>query len=101
MDVRNYLNEKYPNRWIGRGGPIAWPARSPDLTPLDFFLWGHVKEQVYKTQVNTVIELRERIQTALNNVPQDMILRATEAVMRRTQMCINMEGRHFEHMPST
>ncbi|EFN63829.1 hypothetical protein EAG_00111, partial [Camponotus floridanus] len=26
--VRNYLNEQYPHRWIGRGGPIAWPARS-------------------------------------------------------------------------
>ena len=22
--------------WIGRGGTIAWPPRSPDLTPLDF-----------------------------------------------------------------
>ncbi|EFN72427.1 hypothetical protein EAG_03551, partial [Camponotus floridanus] len=40
--VRNYLNEQYPHRWIGRGGPIAWPARSPDLTSPDFFLWGYV-----------------------------------------------------------
>ena len=24
-----------------------WPARSPDLTPLDYFLWGYVKEMVY------------------------------------------------------
>jgi len=31
----------YPNRWIGRGEPQNWPARSPDLTPLEFFLWKH------------------------------------------------------------
>lgn len=34
--VRQHLNENYP-QWIGRGGPVAWPPRSPDLTPLDFF----------------------------------------------------------------
>ena len=37
-NVRNHLNVAYPNRWIGRGGPVPWPARSPDLTPLDYFL---------------------------------------------------------------
>ncbi|GBM88486.1 hypothetical protein AVEN_269361-1 [Araneus ventricosus] len=29
-----------PDRWIGRGGPVLWPPRSPDLTPLDFFPMG-------------------------------------------------------------
>jgi hypothetical protein len=38
----------YPNRWIGRGGLRHWPALSPDLNPLDFFLWGYVKNVVYK-----------------------------------------------------
>lgn len=44
--VRQFLNQTYPNRWIGRGGTIGWPARSPGLTPIDFFLWGFVKDQV-------------------------------------------------------
>jgi len=25
----------------------AWPPRSPDATPRDFFLWVYVKDQVY------------------------------------------------------
>jgi hypothetical protein len=33
--VREYLNA-YTNRWLGRGGPVAWPPKSPDLTPLDY-----------------------------------------------------------------
>jgi hypothetical protein len=37
LTVREYLNKTFPNRWIGRDGPIAWPPRSPDITPLDFF----------------------------------------------------------------
>ena len=42
--VRDFLNDQFPERWIGRGGPISWPPRSPDLTPLDFFFWGYVKQ---------------------------------------------------------
>lgn len=37
MPVRNWLNERFPGKWIGRRGAIEWPPRSPDLTPLDFF----------------------------------------------------------------
>ena len=37
LDVRNHLNRRFGHRWIGRGGPIPWPPRSPDLNPLDFF----------------------------------------------------------------
>ena len=40
LDVSDHLNECFPQQWIGRGGPTAWPPRSPDLTPLDFFFLG-------------------------------------------------------------
>ncbi|KMQ84872.1 hypothetical protein RF55_16973 [Lasius niger] len=51
LDVREYLDQNFPNRWIGREDPIAWPARSPDLNPLNFFFWGYVKSLVYETPV--------------------------------------------------
>lgn len=31
------LDERYPERWIGRKAAIGWPTRSPDLNSLDFF----------------------------------------------------------------
>ncbi|GFS72586.1 uncharacterized protein NPIL_493121 [Nephila pilipes] len=37
-DVRSFLDGILPNRWIGRRGFVEYPPRSPDLTPLDFFL---------------------------------------------------------------
>jgi hypothetical protein len=43
LSARRHLNGHYPGRWRGRGEPIAWPPRSPDLNPLDFYLWGHLK----------------------------------------------------------
>ena len=45
--TREFLNNNYINRWIGRGRPIAWPACSPDLNPLDFYLWEFFKSFVY------------------------------------------------------
>jgi hypothetical protein len=42
-----FLNENYEGIWIGKGGPLAWPTWSPDLNPLDFFLWGCMKSRVY------------------------------------------------------
>jgi hypothetical protein len=52
-----YLNLKSPGRWIGRGGPVAWPPQSPGLNPLDFYLWGHFKS----SPVDDVVTLRNEI----------------------------------------
>ena len=34
------LNEMFPARVISRRRNIEWHARSPDLNPSDFLLWG-------------------------------------------------------------
>lgn len=36
--IKEYLNTVFLNRWIVRRGALEWSVRSPDLTPLDFFL---------------------------------------------------------------
>jgi hypothetical protein len=48
----DYLNQRYENRWIGRG-PVPWPPRSPDLSPLDFLLRGPVKVMTYRAKLHT------------------------------------------------
>ena len=50
LAVRKELTSHFGSRWIGRGGPLTWPARSPDLAPPDFFYWGFIKNKVYKRQ---------------------------------------------------
>jgi hypothetical protein len=61
LQVRLALNARFPNRWIGRVGSMAWPPRSPDLTPLDFFMWGYVKTIVYAEKIRDLNLLRQRI----------------------------------------
>jgi len=48
--------------WIGRGDPTAWPAPSPDLNPLAFYVWGHLKSTVCVTQIGDGQDLQHRIQ---------------------------------------
>ena len=52
--VTDVLNERFPDAWIGRGGPIPWLSRSPDLSPLDFFLWGYIKNIVYGEKIRNI-----------------------------------------------
>ena len=58
--MRNKLNEKFPNRWIGHKGSVTWPVRSSDLTSLDYFLWGTLKDMVYKEQPTTSHDMQQR-----------------------------------------
>lgn len=98
--VRNFLNNRFPDRWIGRGGPQAWPPRSPDLNPLDYCLWGWMKSLVYETRVETVEGLHNRIFNAANiiiNNPQ-AIQRATRAINKRAAACIEVGGGIFENI---
>ncbi|GFT07593.1 uncharacterized protein TNCV_4045531 [Trichonephila clavipes] len=41
------LKDTFGDRLISRFGPVNWPPRSCDLTPLDCFLWGYVKSLCY------------------------------------------------------
>jgi hypothetical protein len=60
--------------WIGRGGPIAWPPRSPDLTHLDFFCGGYVTDKIYVSiLLASSEELRARIREAVTTTDVDMI----------------------------
>ncbi len=92
--VREWLDKKFPNRWIGRRGPFDWPARSPDLTPCDFFLWGYLKDIVFQTPPTTIVELRERIEEACEEVTEEMCRKACRSVIHRFRDCLNRDG-HF------
>jgi len=98
--VRELLNELFPNRWLGRSGPVTWPPKSPDLTPLDYYLWGHMKTLVYETKVDSRAPLRRRIFAAaeqIKNHPHNIAC-ATGSLKIRAENCIAAGGAHFEQV---
>ena len=77
-DVREWLDTHFPNRWLGRAGPMEWPARSPDLTPCDFFLWGYTKEKVYSSNPKTLDELELKVREVIGDIPRDLLVKSCD-----------------------
>ncbi|GBN33443.1 hypothetical protein AVEN_130226-1 [Araneus ventricosus] len=71
--VEQYIRDTFQQQIIGYGGCVEWPPRSPDLNPLDFFLWGYIKQRVYATPPPTLQELRNRITDACASVSPAML----------------------------
>ena len=97
-NVREHLDEQYPNRIIGRGSLFPWPARSPDLTCLDFYLWGRLKDMVFQEKPTTRENMMERIRNAIRSLSRAEIEAAVFSTATRLNKCIENDGRHFEHL---
>ena len=98
--VTQHLNNTFPNKWIGRGSTINWPPRSPDLTPLDFRLWGMMKGEVYREKVDTRDELLVNTLDVIACIKerQDALRRTTRHVFTRVATFIDVDNRIFEHL---
>ena len=66
---------------------FPWPARSPDLSPLDYFLWGYVKENIFKGQPADIEILKEIVQEVVSSIDQD-VLRAVRANFEKRIICV-------------
>lgn len=96
--ITDYLGEKFGDRWIGTNGPVRWPARSPDLTPLDFSYWAYIKERVYHTQPLNIQDLTDRITTAIQSITPVQMQNVLREFKERIHLCREVNGGSFEHL---
>ena len=64
-------------------------------------VWGWKKSEVYKEKVNTRDELVAHIMNSavlLKQERQDDLRRATRAIAKRVEKCIEFDGGIFEHL---
>jgi hypothetical protein len=92
--VRDVLSNVYHDRGIGRGGPAPWPPRSPDLNPMDIYLWGHLKTLVYATPVDNEEALHHHIVDACQTICNYLAIfeRMRPSIMRRVEGCTESHG---------
>jgi len=93
-----FLDAKFPNRWTGRDGPTPWPPRSPDITPppIDFFLWGYVKDKVFSTPVPDIKNLKARITDTFATITEDMLENTWREIDCRLDVLRATKGAHVE-----
>jgi len=93
----NILRPLFPGHLISRYGDIEWPARSPDLSVCDFYVWGHLKSVVYRApSPRTTQELKLRIEEEISRIPIDLSRWAMRSVHDRLAECEQRNGGHFE-----
>ena len=83
------------DRVISRG---LWPPRSPDLTPLDFYLWGRLKGVVYRSNPKTIETLKRETIREISSIDEDELKRVFENLRRRVNLCVRQNGSHFQHL---
>lgn len=95
----DYLNQEFNENWIGTRGPIPWPARSCDITPLDFYLWGRLKDLIFHGRIIETREaLEEATREAFRNISPIELLNACRSVRKRCLLCVEQQGSQFEHL---
>lgn len=96
LAVRAFLDQHLGNRWVGRGVQptnLSWPPRSPDLTPCDFFLWGHIKELVYSRKPQSYYELVLYITEAFDSIDVATLQRVFDSIPNRYAQCVRENGK--------
>jgi hypothetical protein len=96
-----FLKRQLPQRWVGRGGSTSWPPRSPNLTPLDFFLRGFVKDEVYIQPMPIALNnLKARMRTATAKTDRPLLQNVWHEVECRFDVCTATNGAHTEFVYS-
>ncbi|GFU16822.1 HTH_Tnp_Tc3_2 domain-containing protein [Trichonephila clavipes] len=72
------LKDTFGDRLISRSGPVNWPPRSCDLTPLDYFLWGYVKSLVYADKPQALDHLEDNIRRVIADIRPQMLEKVIE-----------------------
>ena len=96
--VKEFLHKQFGHKWIGNNGPMHWAPRSPDLTTMDYHLWGHVKSLVTAKAPTNVDQLMSAISSSFEQITSNTLFSVFETFKRRLQLCMKEEGGHFEHL---
>lgn len=100
LRVKEYLKETFCEV-IGPYNDVwkKWPARSPDLSPNDFFLWGHIKSSIYsEDRIQNKEELKNKIAQAIDSLTQQMMQNVRNAFYNRLTYCLAENGNVFEYL---
>ena len=86
------LRTRFGDNLISRKGPVNWPPRSSDLTPLDYFLWGYVKSLVYADKPVTIDALEASIVRVIRDIRPPVLEKVTQNWTSRMRFVRSSRG---------
>lgn len=67
-----------------------------DLTPLDFYLWGYVKDKVYANHPLTIDDLKRNIRREIAEISAPMLGNVVQNIARRLAFVLQSRGEHIK-----
>ena len=97
-EVLDYLKVRFPNRLVSFKTDTIWPPKSPDLNPLDFYFWGHIKHLLKERTWDDMDQLKEAIKVCVREVNKDknLLERVIKQFRSRLSECSKEDGGHFQ-----
>ena len=92
------LRTLFGNRIWSLQAELEWSLHSPDLAPLDFFLGGTAKAEVYKEKPRSLRQLKQAVEAFAQSVTTDTCRRVIENFAIRINACANRNGAHIENV---
>ena len=74
-----------------------WPLNSPDLDPLDYFVWCIVEKEVNEHPHNTKDSLKAAIVRLMSGMNKEQLIRACNWFWPRIEEDINARGGFYYH----
>ena len=90
------LQQLFDERIISKGSQFPWPPRSPDLSAPDFFLWGYLKERVYRNKPATIEILKENIRNEIAALGPEILEKVMDNAIERARQCEVERGAHLK-----
>ena len=78
--------------------PDEWLPKSLDAAPMDYSIWGIMKERVRKHNVSTLNGLKKVLKQELENLEQDVINNALANWAKRCRLIYYAHESHIEHL---
>lgn len=69
---------------------------SPDLNPLDYYVWGVVERDPNRRPHNTVEALKAAIVDSMENIPKNHLITASSHFRKRIEAVIAADGGFIE-----
>ena len=83
---------------ISRRADVVWPPRSCDLTPLDYYLWGAVKDKCYADKPETIDALKDNIREAVGEIQLHTIDNVLKNWTDGISYCTASSGSHLNEI---
>ena len=95
-EVLDWLREKFGDRVISYKMTHPWPAKSSDLSPLDYWFWSVCMAAVRKGLPATLDELKLIVEVYANSLTPEMINKSVNHIFVRAKACLEQNGASFE-----